>query len=82
MESLWPLLVPPLMTLVDDYEPAFKLRGILAMADVLERVSASLLKRTGLDVLLLNVCNGRHSARCLRHMFEWFFSQTSPCQQR
>jgi Tti2 family len=55
MESLWPLLVPPLMILVDDYEPAFKIRGILAMTDMLERVSSSLLKRTGLDILLLNV---------------------------
>jgi hypothetical protein len=43
------------MTLVDDYEPIFKHRGILAMTDVLERVSPNLLKRTGLDVLLLSV---------------------------
>lgn len=55
MEMLWPLLVPPLLTLVDDYEPAFKLRGILAMADMLERVNPDLLRRTGLDVLVLTV---------------------------
>lgn len=65
IEPLWPLLVPPLMTLVDDYEPPFKLRGILAVDCMLERVDARLLKRTGLDVLLLNVCNDRHSVHSL-----------------
>lgn len=55
MESLWPLLVPPLLTLVDDYEPSFKLRGILIMTDMLGRVDPITLKRTGLDSLLMTV---------------------------
>lgn len=43
------------MALVDDFEPAFKLQGILVATEMLDRVDASLLKRTGLDTLLLKV---------------------------
>lgn len=43
------------MALVDDFEPAFKLQGILVAAEMLDRVDASLLKRTGLGTLLLKV---------------------------
>ncbi|KAF8332696.1 uncharacterized protein EI90DRAFT_2971481 [Cantharellus anzutake] len=51
-ESVWPLVVPPLMTLVDDFDPPFKIRGIDISHDLLQKLDASLLKRTGLDTLL------------------------------
>jgi hypothetical protein len=70
------------MTLVDDYEPVFKLRGILAMTGMLERVDASLLKRTGLDVLLLNVCNDCHSVLFSVTALNNNLSQSSHCQRR
>ncbi|QRW05517.1 short chain dehydrogenase [Ceratobasidium sp. AG-Ba] len=51
-ESLWPLIIPPLLTLVDDYDPAYKIRGIAVTNALLQRISASLLHRTGIDELL------------------------------
>ncbi|KAF8305477.1 hypothetical protein DL93DRAFT_2102035 [Clavulina sp. PMI_390] len=51
-ETLWPLVIPPLMTLVDDFDPRFKPRGIAVATELVDRVDASLLKRTGVDSLL------------------------------
>ena len=54
-ESLWYLVVPPAMTLLDDYEAGYKLRGIVIIGEMLERVPGELLKRTGVDGLLFTV---------------------------
>jgi len=43
------------MTLLDDYEAPYKLRGIRIVAEMLQRVPNDLLKRTGVDVLLFMV---------------------------
>jgi len=40
------------MTLLDDYEAPYKLRGIKIVSEMLERVPKDLLKRTGVDELL------------------------------
>jgi hypothetical protein len=44
------------MTLLDDYEAPYKLRGIKIVSEMLERVPKDLLKRTGVDELLFTVC--------------------------
>lgn len=51
-ESLWHLLIPPIMTLLDDYEAPYKLHGIRVVSKMLERVPSDLLRRTGVDGLL------------------------------
>ncbi|KAF9004777.1 hypothetical protein BDQ17DRAFT_1424610 [Cyathus striatus] len=51
-EELWPLVIPPTMTLLDDYEEQFKIRGVYAISCMLKNVPPELLKRTGLDGLL------------------------------
>ncbi|KAL1741835.1 hypothetical protein HDZ31DRAFT_44564 [Schizophyllum fasciatum] len=72
-EELWHLIIPPVMTLLDDYQDAYKLRGILAVRDMLPRVPASLLQRTGVAALLqtslnkcLGVTEGPHAPAILR----------------
>ncbi|KAG8738453.1 hypothetical protein FRC10_006829 [Ceratobasidium sp. 414] len=55
IESLWPLIIPPLLTLVDDYAPAYKIKGIMATEALLRKAPASLLRRTGIDELLFKV---------------------------
>lgn len=54
-EGLWHLIIPPVMTLLDDYEAAYKLRGIRIVAEMLDRVPKDLLMRTGVDALLFTV---------------------------
>ena len=44
------------MTLIDDYQAAYKLRGALLALDLLENVPVTILKRTGIPQLLLTVC--------------------------
>ncbi|KIY45969.1 hypothetical protein FISHEDRAFT_48262 [Fistulina hepatica ATCC 64428] len=51
-ERLWPLLIPPVMTLLDDYQIQQKLRGVQLVQVMLQRVPVSVLKRTGIDILL------------------------------
>lgn len=43
------------MTLLDDYEAPYKLRGIKIVSDMLERVPVDILRRTGIDGLLFTV---------------------------
>jgi hypothetical protein len=43
------------MTLLDDFDALYKIRGIKIVDIMLERVSRSLLQRTGVDELLLKV---------------------------
>ncbi|KAJ6584806.1 hypothetical protein B0H19DRAFT_1106681 [Mycena capillaripes] len=56
-EELWHLVVPPLMTLLDDYEARYKLMGVRIASAMLERVPSSVLKRTGVDSLLIASLN-------------------------
>lgn len=55
-DRLWYLIVPPVMTLLDDYEAACKLRGIAIISGMLKNVPPDLLRRTGVDELIFSVC--------------------------
>jgi hypothetical protein len=44
------------MTLLDDYEVAYKLHGIAIIARMLKTVPPDLLRRTGVDELIFSVC--------------------------
>nr|GAT53888.1 predicted protein [Mycena chlorophos] len=50
-EEIWHLVIPPVMTLLDDYEPQYKLCGLKIAIAMLDHVPGSLLKRTGVDSL-------------------------------
>ncbi|KAL5488230.1 hypothetical protein ACEPAI_6338 [Sanghuangporus weigelae] len=52
-EQVWHLLVPPVMTFLDDYQSPYKLRGVMLVSDLLEKVPVTILKRTGIDQLLI-----------------------------
>lgn len=54
-ERLWHLVVPPVMTLLDDYEVRYKLRGVQLVVEMLESVPLDLLRRTGVSGLLFTV---------------------------
>ncbi|KAI1785351.1 hypothetical protein LXA43DRAFT_1038675 [Ganoderma leucocontextum] len=54
VEKLWHLFVPPIMTLLDDYEAKYKLRGVQLVSQLLEASPPDLLRRTGIDSLILN----------------------------
>ncbi|KAF7330792.1 hypothetical protein MVEN_02418400 [Mycena venus] len=56
-EDLWHLVIPPLMALLDDYEARYKLMGVTITSVMLERVPASVLKRTGVDSLFMASLN-------------------------
>ncbi len=58
-ERLWHLVIPPVMTLLDDYEVQYKLQGVKVVSEMLKNVPAEILRRTGIDGLLFNV--GSHS---------------------
>ena len=55
-ETSWHLIIPPVMTLLDDYEARFKLQGVEIVSEMLRRVPKVLLKRTGVDGLIRTVC--------------------------
>lgn len=48
VESTWPLLVPPVLALIDDHEIKFKTIGCTLLQRLLARASPNFLKRTGL----------------------------------
>lgn len=51
-EQIWPLILPPTMTFLDDYEVPYKVLGVHLVSDMLTRVPPELLLRTGVDALL------------------------------
>ncbi|KAI6004225.1 hypothetical protein EDD15DRAFT_2360528 [Pisolithus albus] len=51
-EQIWPLILPPTMTFLDDYEVPYKVLGVRLISDMLTRVPPELLLRTGVDALL------------------------------
>ncbi|KAJ6516312.1 hypothetical protein C8R45DRAFT_1087411 [Mycena sanguinolenta] len=56
-EECWHLVIPPLMALLDDYEARYKLMGVRITSAMLDRVPSSVLKRTGVDSLLMASLN-------------------------
>ena len=48
VEEVWPLIIPPLLTLVDDWEVQYKQLGVELVQGVLEVTPPSLLAKTGL----------------------------------
>lgn len=62
-EDIWPLIIPPVMTLLDDYEARFRMQGASLVSEMLQTAPGYLLKKTGLDNLIRSV--GRTSAPCL-----------------
>ncbi|KAJ8585420.1 hypothetical protein M405DRAFT_865407 [Rhizopogon salebrosus TDB-379] len=57
-ESVWHLIIPPVMTFLDDFEASYKLQGVRLVSDLLYRVPPELLKRTGVDGLLFTSLSG------------------------
>ncbi|KAG8899686.1 hypothetical protein FRB99_006499 [Tulasnella sp. 403] len=51
-EALWPMLIPPMMTIMDDHDAGFRIRGIRIAKELIRKVDPRLLKRTGIDSLL------------------------------
>ncbi|GAA5887425.1 hypothetical protein JCM5296_007135 [Sporobolomyces johnsonii] len=48
IEDVWPLVLPPLLSYLDDYDPAHKILGLSILDSLLDgRVDAALLRRTG-----------------------------------
>ncbi|MCJ1463434.1 hypothetical protein MMC07_002041 [Pseudocyphellaria aurata] len=54
IEAHWPLLIPPLLALVDDTSTPFKVRGCSLLAVFLAKVPSPLLERTGLGEVFEN----------------------------
>ncbi|KAF7433614.1 hypothetical protein PC9H_005575 [Pleurotus ostreatus] len=51
-DELWHLIIPPIMTLLDDYEAKYKVQGAKIVSEMLRTVPRTVLKRTGIDGLL------------------------------
>ncbi|KAK4047725.1 hypothetical protein OIV83_005233 [Microbotryomycetes sp. JL201] len=51
IERSWPLLLPPLLAYLDDYDAQNKLCGVSLLVKLLEKVDGNLLKRTGVGAL-------------------------------
>ena len=54
-EQLWHLVIPPVMTLLDDYQPKYKLCGVQIASHLLKNAPSELLRRTGIDGLFHQV---------------------------
>ena len=57
LAEVWPLIVPPLMTFMDDHEPFYRLKGIGVLRELLRKIpsGSTLFARTGLDRLVTNL---------------------------
>ncbi|KAF8609550.1 hypothetical protein BDV93DRAFT_602204 [Ceratobasidium sp. AG-I] len=69
IESLWHLIIPPLLTLIDDYDPPYKIKGVVVTEALLKKATPSLLRRTGIDELLF---------KALKSALQNFTSDWSP----
>ncbi|KAF9076660.1 hypothetical protein BDP27DRAFT_1284592 [Rhodocollybia butyracea] len=56
-DRLWYLVIPPVMTFLDDYQVSYKLKGVRLVTELLEHAPREILKRTGVDGLLLTSLN-------------------------
>ena len=54
-EKLWFLIVPPAMTLLDDFEVGWKISGVKVARALVQNAPPELLKRTGVSDLLYEV---------------------------
>ena len=53
VERIWPLAMPPLLALIDDFDSPYRIRGLHALQPLLDRREAHvLLRRTGLGQLI------------------------------
>ncbi|EKM75759.1 hypothetical protein AGABI1DRAFT_131988 [Agaricus bisporus var. burnettii JB137-S8] len=62
-EDLWPLLVPPMMTLLDDFRAQHKLEGVQIVSLMLHTIPKEILRRTGVDQLIFTSFK-----TCLSHL--------------
>ncbi|KZT60838.1 hypothetical protein CALCODRAFT_480483 [Calocera cornea HHB12733] len=73
-QDMWPLLVPPIMTMMDDWQPQYRIKALRIVDNLLERADAQLLKRTGIDTLLFtsleNSFSQLHTPETPRLLFE------------
>jgi len=51
-ESLWHLIIPPVITFLDDYKAAYKLKGVRLVSAMLDNVPPDVLRKTGVGNLL------------------------------
>lgn len=54
VEAHWPLIIPPLLTVLDDVSTTYKIRGCLLLLLLLEVCPANLLERSGLGEVFYN----------------------------
>ncbi|KAL8682098.1 MAG: hypothetical protein Q9186_001803 [Xanthomendoza sp. 1 TL-2023] len=54
IEKQWPLIIPPLLTILDDVSIAYKIRGCELLDILLKVTSSSLLERSGLGEIFHN----------------------------
>lgn len=52
LKEIWPLLIPPIITLLDETTPRYRLRGLQLSISLIQHVPPSLLCQTGIDSLL------------------------------
>lgn len=55
VERLIGLVLPPTLVMMDDWEPAWRVRGVVVLESWREKVDPAILKRMGVDKLLLKV---------------------------
>lgn len=84
-EKVWHLVVPPVMTLLDDYELKYKLRGVQIVDHLLINVPGELLRRTGISGLFYSVrftlCRmneSSHAIQSFKTCLTFFRSPESP----
>ena len=54
-EMLWPLVIPPIMTMLDDHEMRCRLPGVAVAEALVNGVPATLLRHTGVGELIEKV---------------------------
>ena len=54
-EEMWFLIIPPMMTFLDDYEIRYKVEGMRIVDAMLKKVPPDLLRKTGVTDLLFTV---------------------------
>ncbi len=54
-EMLWPMVIPPIMTMLDDHEMRGRLSGIVVAEALVNGVPTTLLRHTGVGELIEKV---------------------------
>jgi Tti2 family len=63
-ETLWPLLIPPVLTYMDDWAALHRLQGVNICHRLIERSPSSILSRTGIDELMRSVSVSLSNLSC------------------